>query len=591
MSLALQLKPILRVSAIALSLTQVLPHATALEITPPEISWKGSARDWSRRYLKVLKKFEAEVCQKDDRETYTQLLKEFRSQAQYLPVLPGNVLDRTAIQKSLPLLRHKKKWIETTEKKLKSLSSIPSFSKYKDTIEKSIESILKKKKEIRFSKEKTKIPSLELQIKNEVLILKKTFFRMMKDFFFLQSYGFPVDHFRHRAQYEPIRNEEDFETKQLANAIYFKRKIFEDGTYFNGKRPDLYLRSTLDTIALKLERIERNNDFDEDLRFDFEWTLKQLEKYLSQSKEDIELRISDWKKRVQDQYSFYQRIIHFSSSQVRKEVQVMLTEKNINREKLKDFVHEKQKETYRFWAKQKQIYRALFTFDTILLHEVGPATHENYLDRKDVAQLVINRKNHSFFSKLDPAEDLYQKLVSSPAPLSSKLIKERPWLNTLFKAAEFSFTLYYIPSVSHTFCPSTSGYFNRIRKKNLSLALQLLKNPNSDLGILRFFSRVSMLGKIDMGPLWKKFRSIPERPGSRVRRSHRLEALINKRDFRYLYSFEDPEGKAYDVIKIDEKKYSVDLSGKKSHIYSHRNPHYFEFYQLKDPNRPLNRSD
>ena len=91
-----------------------------------------------------------------------------------------------------------------------------------------------------------------------------------------------------------------------------------------------------------------------------------------------------------------------------------------------------------------------------------------------------------------------------------------------FKKGEFSFTYHYIPELT-VFLPR---YVEKVLKRledSGDSGSSCLSSP-SKLEVLpvRYFSRVSMLGRIDMSDLWGEFQALPEEPGVKI---SRLEAM------------------------------------------------------------------
>ncbi|MCY4523533.1 MAG: hypothetical protein OXB84_02215, partial [Halobacteriovoraceae bacterium] len=195
------------------------------------------------------------------------------------------------------------------------------------------------------------------------------------------------------------------------------------------------------------------------------------------------------------------------------------------------------------------------------------------LERKDIAQVVINRSEIPFYSSLTSKDEVFPNLKKKWGDL-----KSYRWLNLLFKTGEFSFTYYFIPSSVRVYCPSMNRKGKFLRRENLRVAIALLKKPNENFPAVRYFSRHSMLGRIDMGILWNNYNPLPERPGPPALRGRFLRSLYGKGRYDYLYSFTGPDNKNFKVIKIKGTNYVVSLE--KNKFYHHRNPHYFKYFKI-----------
>jgi hypothetical protein len=221
----------------------------------------------------------------------------------------------------------------------------------------------------------------------------------------------------------------------------------------------------------------------------------------------------------------------------------------------------------------------LYVFDQILLHEVGNATISNFRDREDVAQVVINSRFDPDLSVLDDDEQLYDYLTAQG--ISEKILKQPSWLNVMFKELRFSFTLYYIPAVHHVFCPDFYRTAEVTRIKNLNLITEILREPRLDFHAIRYYSRWSMIGRIDMEHVWKGFQLIPERVGARYTDDKWLKRAVTNSKYRYLYTFTDLYGVQHHALEIGNKTYAMRGSLEKPDFYAYRDPHKFRFFEKK----------
>jgi hypothetical protein len=242
---------------------------------------------------------------------------------------------------------------------------------------------------------------------------------------------------------------------------------------------------------------------------------------------------------------------------------------------LKEFVLKKEADAYNYWTKKSELFQYLYAIETILYAEVGRIDAPDALERRDVAQVVVNRFSHSYYSEMLPTDALIEYL-----PKDFKK-NENKWLNVLFKEGEFSFTYFYIPGNLHIYCPDMTKVGQFLRRENVRIALELLNKPRNNFSALRYFSRVSMFGRIEMDSLWEDYKPIGEVPGKLVKNPMKLSKLFKQDRYKYLYSFdsfENPEKKkAYIAVEIQGKTYIVDSNNSKL-IYYYRNPHQFRYF-------------
>lgn len=492
-------------------------------------------------------------------------LKAYRGDGKYLPLSKGSI-DYNAIKENMTLLEAKKKYTGQIYYRLKKDKKFPRYKNIAKNLESTIENILKIKKEAYLGKITPK--NLKNKMSKEIKKLKKDYDRFVAKVYFLKSFSYPVDHLANRISYEKAKPK----SKKLANKIYFKRRLLEDGAFDkNHTRSDLYLRSTIDTLKLKINKLK--DEFDENTRYDLKWMLANVKSQLDRGhKKQIE-RVKGWSNRASSAVKFYQDVVSLKNA---KQLKKSLRDKDKATEALVDFVYKKQADTYKWWMGKSELMRAIFVLETILYNEVGGVDSSDGLERFDVVQIVLNRLNKTQYSKLLSSQNLYKELA-----MKRQEINKFTWLNTLFKKGEFSFTFHYISSVSKIFCPDMSRAGQRLRKENIKISLKALKNKRKEFNAIRYFSRVSMLGKIDMSSVWSRFRALEERAGFLAKNQTGLLTLFNKGKFDYYYSFKDPEGKVFDVINIKDTTYSLHKAKKKLEINNYRDPNLFTYFLKK----------
>lgn len=534
---------------------------------------------WSGNMYKIINKFERihtdytrKVCQPGDSQKYYQLLKDYRGQGYWLPKYEDHI-DRRAIKKHLPFLKKKITYLKKMRADVSKLEELPNFMALFGEIEKVVDQLLILKKEHHQALTKESKIKLEKKSALKLLVLKKAYKRFIDKFFFLKSYNFPNDYLENRKQFEALKNQSSAQSKRLANAVFFYRKITEDGAMdSNHTRSDKYLRTTLDTLYLAIN--SQKGFISENVRYDLNWIRNKIERLVKRGKKIQLERILEWEERTEETYTFYKNII---KSKNRKKADFLIKKENEATHKLKDFVYKKQAETYEFWSKQPELYKALYTLESILVNEVGVIDGKYGLERTGVAYVVFNRVKDKFYSQLNEGQWITKYL---PKDLDTK---KELWLNTLFKTGEFSFTYHYISGVVHTFCADMSKRGKNIRKKNLKIALKAAKSYHPDFNAYRYFSRVSMLGKIDMSSVWgDNYYPLPEMPGYKAYKQRKLSSLYNANKYKYFYSFKDSKNIEYNVVKIDGKTYAMKWYRGKPEFYDYRNPHYFTYFSKKN---------
>lgn len=534
-------------------------------------TWEGSKEKRIKEYLKLHKNFSRAVCSPGSDQKFYRLLKRYRGSGFYLPLL-GNDIDRKAISENLFLYDRKLRFIRETRQKLEKLKTLPNFDHIAKPLKDSLRNLLNLKKDYSRSSEQS---VKKLALKRSAQELKKLMSRLdafTDEIFFLKSFGFPNDHLANRRDYEAVKDKEDLEGRKAANKIFFRRKIVEDGTY-NAKTAgsDLFLRSTLDTLYLETKRAD--GLISDNLRYDLEWILSQTEKVLERNLSEQSERLKEWEERTLANLNFYKDIINVKNKDKAKK---LAREKNQASHDLRDYVYQKQAQTYKWWMKQTELMRAVYVLETILFNEVGRVDGKDALERADVAQIVLNRVEDSFYSSLDPGQELIARLDLGP-----EVTQNYRWLNTLFRVGEFSFTYHYISSVVKIFCPDMSWVGRKLRNENIAISLEALNNKKNDFNVYRYFSRVSMLGKIDMSTVWTGYDAYPERPGPKLKEDKSLIRLYLAGRYQFMYAFTSPSGEDYQVIRVAQEVYVVRLNDKRPVFYKYRDPHLFKYFSKK----------
>lgn len=528
-------------------------------------------------YRKNFDRFREKVCQPETEKDFDLKLKAFRGQGYWIPELNDDV-DIETIKSLLPEFEKKLTWIKNQKEKVQS-RGIP-----KTEVTKKIREILKKLLELKKNEispdEKKKISSRQESLKLQDKLVA-SYQELLDKVPFLTNFKFPVDHLKNRKVHDQYREKEDSDSVKISNYAFLYRKLVEDGAYNPDRTgPDIYLRTTLDTLHFELKR----HDFylSEDARYDLDFVLSKIESELARGKDKIVERLNEWEGRSSRAFAFYtsltqpdhQKPIIVDGKKTTLNRQ-LINEHNIAADELRDFVYKKQAEVYRYWLDQPELLRAIFVIETILMNEVGAVDGVDALERMDVARVVLNRLDKPKYLRIGKKEFFYPHLKEIASEAS---IKNEKWLNALFKQGEFSFSYYYMGGVAKIFCPDMGVTAKKLRAQNIEIALQVLREDNTSFKATRYFSRASMIGRIHMDSVWEDYIPYPERAGLLAKGQEGLLNSLDKGDYSYLYSFKDPQGDLYQVLEIGEENFAMTSKNGIKIFYRHRNPHYFRYF-------------
>tara|TARA_B100000925_G_scaffold289647_1_gene272977 strand:+ start:4453 stop:6102 length:1650 start_codon:yes stop_codon:yes gene_type:complete len=523
-------------------------------------------------YEKVHSKFRSEVCSRGTVRKYFDLLSLTRKTGNYLPINDGK-LNTFVVQKNLILLRQKKSWITKAANKINN-SVLKELLTELQELSVRLDEIVLLKQEHWLEKEKTKQSSLMKKSKTKVMKFEERLNIFFDRLFMLQTFGYPVNHLEMRGKYDSLKIRKDTLGKNLAQDLFFKRKIYEDGApHPRWRGTDKSLRTLINTLKSGLSSNANKSFFiSETLRYDLVWLFERLEKYLSYDASLIKRMLSRWGNKISDQILFYNQLLSGKVKINGRDVKVddFIRDNLGAKSRLENFIYSKQADTYEFWSKQSEELRRLFVSETIILNEVGGTPDPGDIEKKEVLKVVHKRSKLRFYSSLGNTKELIEKLNKRGVSTNGK-----KWLNTLFKKGEFSFTYYFIPGTRHVFCPDMSKKAKGIREVALNIALDLKgKNFNLPSIPIRYFSRQSMLGRIDMSKLWKSFTPLPEEPGPKLEEERRKN--ISESKSKYLYSFTSSSNKLFDVFSGESFLYVK--HNKTGEYFSYRNPNFFKYF-------------
>lgn len=529
-------------------------------------------------YLKLQSEFSAESCKPGTEETFKKLDRDYRGDGNFIPVLLDEKVDLKTIKSLIPLMKEKGAWIQAQMDFLSKLQDLKPARAQIDKVEKEASLLQSLKKSHHFTSDKAKKEEIEKKASAQFEQMLKDLNTLKDQVPFLLSFKFPVNHLALRAEYEKFKASTTKEGRARSNSIYLFRKIVQDGSYDEELvKNDAVIRSAFDTLYLSLTRDNGRTFMTDAERVDLKFVLRNFDKLLSFRSPALISRLTEWKSRNDRAVQFYEDLVEgkkikLSEDSQIKDVTSLLEERARSLYTLKEFVLSREANAYEFWSKKSELMQALYAIETILYSEVGRMDAPDALERRDVAQVVINRYDHPSYNSLGERDAITKFL--SPAIKTSDF----KWLNVLFKEGEFSFTYFYIPGNFHIYCPDMSRMGQFLRRENVRIALELINKPKPVTAALRYFSRTSMFGRIEMDSLWNDFRPLPEVPGTPVPNAKRLYKQIEKDNYTFLYEFMNEEQKKkYLVVELKGKTYVVDAS-EPNRVYHYRNPHQFKYF-------------
>lgn len=530
-----------------------------------------------KTYMETFDDFRAKICVPKAEDFFDKYLLEYRGQGYWIPELNDDV-DVETIKSLLPQMERKLSWIKE-QKKLVKEKGIP-----KESVTAPVRSILSKLlvlKKSELSTDNDKIVSSRKESLKLLGELLKSYEALIKKVTFLTNFQYPVDHLKNRKVHDSFREKEDAESVKISNYTFLYRKLLEDGAYNKDRTgSDIYLRTTIDTLHYELAQ----HDFylTEDARFDAEFVLSKIESELGKGKARILDRLSEWEERTKRTYDFYfsltlpqGQVPSIAGDKSSTPNRQLILEHNKAADRLKEFVYKKQAEVYKYWLNQPELPRAIFVLETILLNEVGGVDGEDALERMDVARVVMNRLDKPKYLSIGKKEFIYPYITKVASDFH---VKNERWLNALFKQGEFSFTYYYMGAVAKVFCPDMAPTAKKLRKKNVEIALQVLREGQTEFKTTRYFSRASMIGRIHMDSIWEDYVPYPERPGLLASGQEKLLKSFQSGDYQFLYAFKDPQNVIYQVVEINNRNYALGEKNGVKLFFQHRNPHHFRYF-------------
>lgn len=520
-----------------------------------------------RSFNQVFRSFSNEVCKPGTEHRYESLLKKYKASALYLPEKEEGVVDKKALSWYFKELRKKERWIASLITSLKRRKDFNQEKTLLDKTQKSLEKLVHLRSDL--IKGKTQLDSDKAQKREKLLFkdLKKKFLSLSDHLDFLKGYSFPVDHLADRTRYESLKESSFPKDKQKKARLYLKRKLVEDGTSIEvSYYGDALLRTLFNTLFLSFKNHET---LDEKLRYDLDDFLAKVDRQLRRGiRYHIKKNQKWWETTKALRADYALALKGFVAIKDKKvSLSEYLKSKKILENELKNFVLQKQAQTYQYWQKQPEDYQRLYTLLTILYNEVGRIEKKSSIERQDIVKLVYNRYEGNRYSRI-PASHQRAELFHQNG--------RSRWLDVLFKEGEFSFTYFYIPSVVRTFCPDMSLSGRRLRAQNANIVSKIDQKDTKREGAVRYFSRISMIGRIDMSSIWNGFEAIDRFKGQRVRGPSSLIKKLKAGDFIALKEFKE-DGDDFWLIKLEDHSYV--MRKKDFALFQYRDPALFRFYK------------
>lgn len=529
-------------------------------------------------YLKAQKEYSDLTCTPGVEQSYKELDTKYKGDGNFIPVMLDQKVDQKTIKAILPLIKEKIIWIKSQESNVLKADNFEEVSQTLKRIENEVAVLQDAKKDLFLAKTKEQKADIQERAQKQFTQMMKEVENLKTQAPYLLSFKFPLDHLALRADYEKYKGVATKEARSKANAIYLSRRVLQDGSYDeNLTRNDAVIRAGFDTLYLSLTKGKDRSLLTDNERSDFKFVLTNFQNLLDLGKEKLAKRYVEWADRAERSLTFYQDLsdgkkIKMSDTATVTDIASLLEERARSLYNLKAFVLKKEAATYEYWSKKSELFQYLFALETILYAEVGRIDAPDALERRDVAQVVINRFSDPVYSNMG-AEDALNEYLSKDIKT-----KDYKWLNVLFKEGEFSFTYFYIPGNLHIYCPDMSKVGQFLRRENVRIALELLNKPRKNFPAMRYFSRMSMFGRIEMDSLWDGYKAVGEVPGKLVKNPKKLAELYKQDRYKFLYDFEtDDKKKTFIVVEMKGKPYVIDFN-KPSQVYYYRNPNQFRYF-------------
>lgn len=314
-------------------------------------------------YLKAQKEFFHDSCKPGVEESFRQLDKNYRGDGNFIPVLLDEKIDLKTIKSHLPLLQEKKQWIE---KQIESIAKIETkkIQAYElDRIQNDVNLLVEEYKDYYFTSDQEKKKKILENANLQFAQLVKEVEQFKNNFSYLVSFKFPINHLGLRGDYEKYKLSTSKEGRLKANAVYFYRKVVQDGSYDEDlARNDASVRATFDSLYLSLTQDSSRSFLTENERVDFQFVVANYRKLLHLGSQGLLKRFTEWKERNDRAIDFYQSIVEgkkvkLSEDSQLKDVTTVLEDRSKSLYTLREFVLGKEAAAYEFWLKSQNYFK------------------------------------------------------------------------------------------------------------------------------------------------------------------------------------------------------------------------------------------
>lgn len=538
------------------------------------------------QYLKFQSTFRNKLCSLQTEKEFTSLNQNFKEFGKFLPLNLDDKIDIKTISNNMPLFEEKERWISWVIERLTLNKDFTVTLSLIKQLQEQRQKIISYKDEFMSINSDEKKIEIQKNAKQALTNFAREFQILLNQIPFLLSFKYPVDHLDLRKSYDHFKEIKTIESRTKSNQIFFVRRILQDGMYDEDMvRNDSVLRASIDTFQLSLENRLDAPFFSENQRYDSNYLLSAIESVLELGADKILNRLIVWRERNRQIREFYQSVLNNKVLRVGEftTVQKLLEEKARASFLLKDFVLSKEAEAYRYWSEQDELYQAIFVLETILYSEVGALEGRRSEERREIAQVVLNRVFTDKYNQIPKTDVIYPYLVNimgERVEQKNKAIVSHPWLNVLLKEAEFSFSLFFIRGNLHIYCPDQSRDGQFLRRENTKIALDAFKSYSKNYPGLRYYSRYSMQGRIEMDSIWTDYLPLAEKPGKKTANSLSLLKKFKAKNYTYLYEFKSAKDEEFLVLEIEGKSYVVKKNDPKE-VYHYRNIHMFKYFGPK----------
>lgn len=535
------------------------------------------------QYLKIQTQFRNKICTPGTEEKFSELNQYYKNFGKFLPLNLDDKLDSKTIKAHLSLFDEKEKWISWNIDKLSLNKDFNVTYGLIKQLRKQRSDLIKLRQVHYFSKTDEDKKKVEIEAREKLMGFSREFHILIEQIPFILSFKYPIDHLELRKNYEHFKDLKTKESRAKSNSTFFYRRIVQDGMYDEEMvRNDSVLRAAIDTFMLSISNSTPRSFLTENERYDSAYLFRAIEAILDLGADKILQRLVVWRERNRQIREFYRNILE---NKILRDgeflsVQKHLEEKALATFHLKDFVLKKEAEAYQYWSEQTDFFQALFAIETILYSEVGSLDGRGAEERREIALVVLNRLSADKYNHLSPDDSIYKYLDNHKDLKGKKNIEANKWLNVLFKEGEFSFTYFYIPGNLHVYCPDNTRDGQFLRRENLQIAMDTLNSGLKGYKGLRYYSRYSMQGRIEMDSVWTDYLPLPEKPGKKSAKSVALLKKYKAQKFTYLYDFQDQQKGSFLVVEIDGKSYAVKKENPKE-VFNYRNQHMFKFFGPK----------